>query len=255
MGLLRELVVALTFPLALTLVLLLVAAGVYVLLKWKGVALAVAIVAVGWSAFWSLPRNAEWLRESLEDRYAIASPNVLPNADAIVVLGGGGYTWINRPGVTLDDLKYSRLAQGARLYIAGRAPRVILSGGGEGDRTEARNMARGMRKFGVPQTALLLEERSTDTTTNARYSAQVARANGVRSVLLVTSAIHMPRASVLFRGAGLQVIEVPVPEPPSVRGDRWADRWLPSGRALWRSGRALKEYAGLVAACFAGKTA
>ena len=76
MGLLRELVVALTFPLALTLVLLLVAAGVYVLLKWKGVALAVAIVAVGWSAFWSLPRNAGWLRESLEDRYAIASPNV-----------------------------------------------------------------------------------------------------------------------------------------------------------------------------------
>ncbi|KGQ19840.1 putative membrane protein [Lysobacter dokdonensis DS-58] len=255
MTFLREIVVALTFPLALTLVLLLLAFGVHAVFKRKRVAVAIALIAVGWSAFWSLPRNAEWLRESLEDRYAVAPPAEMPKADAIVVLGGGGYTWINRPGVTLDDLKYSRLAQGARLYIAGRAPRVILSGGGEGVRTEARNMARGMRKFGVPDTALLLEERSTDTTTNARYSAQIARRNGVRSVLLVTSAIHMPRASVLFRGAGLDVIEVPVPEPPSVRGDGWADRWLPSPRALWRSGRALKEYAGLMAACFGNKTA
>lgn len=255
MQFLRDIVVGLTFPLALTLVLLALAGALYAMLKRKRAAFALAVVAIGWSAFWSLPGNAEWLRLSLEDRYAVESPNVLPNADAIVVLGGGGYTWINRPGVTLEDLKYSRLAQGARLYIAGRAPRIILSGGGEGGRTEARNMARGMRKFGVPGNALLLEERSTDTTTNARYSAQIARANGVRSVLLVTSAIHMPRASVLFRGAGLQVIEVPVAEPPSVRGDRWVDRWLPSGRALWRSGRALKEYAGLMAACFERKTA
>ena len=119
------------------------AALVFAVLKWKRVAFALAIVAIGWSAFWSLPRNAEWLRESLEGRYAVESPNVLPNADAIVVLGGGGYTWISRPGVTLDDLKYSRLAQGARLYIAGRAPRVILSGGG--DRRSHRSTQHGAR--------------------------------------------------------------------------------------------------------------
>ena len=253
MRFLSEIVVALTFPLALTLALLALAGGVFALLKWKRVAFALAIVAIGWSAFWSLPRNAEWLRESLEDRYAVESPNVLPNADAIVVLGGGGYTWISRPGVTLDDLKYSRLAQGARLYIAGRAPRVILSGGGDGDRTEARNMARGMRKFGVPETALLLEERSRDTSTNARYTAEVARQHDIHRILLVTSGVHMPRASLLFRRTGVEVVEVPVPEPTF--GGDWADRWLPSPRALWRSGRALKEYAGLIALCVGGKTA
>ena len=255
MAVLRDLIVALTFPLALTLVLLALADVVWFALKWKRTAVAIAVVALGWSAFWSVPQSAEWLRASLEDRYAVEPAAARPTADAIVVLGGGGYTWISRPGVTLDDLKYSRLAAGARLYKAGRAPRVILSGGGEGDRTEARNMARGMRKFGVPGNALLLEERSTDTNTNARYTAQIARDNGVRSILLVTSAIHMPRASVLFRSAGLRVVEVPVPEPPSIRGDRWVDRWVPSGRALWRSGRALKEYAGLLAACMGRKTA
>ena len=252
MDLLRETLVALTYPLALTLVVLLVAALAYAL-KWRRSALVLAIAGVAWSGIWSVPNNAEWLRESLEQRHAIDSEASLPTADAIVVLGGGGYTWISRPGVTLDNLKYSRLAAGARLYRAGRAPRVILSGGGESGRSEARNMARGMRKFGVPESALLLEERSRDTSTNARYTAEVARQHDIHRILLVTSGVHMPRASLLFRRTGVEVVEVPVPEP-TLGGD-WADRWLPSPRALWRSGRALKEYAGLIALCVGGKTA
>jgi len=204
---------------------------------------------------WSVPRNAEWLRESLEARHAMTAPDAYPTADAIVVLGGGWYGWVKRPDVDVDDLKYSRLAEGVRLYEAGRAPRVILSGGGDGKRSEAETMARGADRLGIPASALLLEERSTDTEGNAQYTARLAQANGVRSILLVTSAMHMPRASRLFRNAGLSVVEAPVPEPPSVRGDRWSDRWIPSPRALWRSGRALKEYAGLLAACVGAKTA
>ena len=254
MGWLRDLLVAMTFPLALTLAVLCVA-GLLYLLRFKRFAAALSVVAIGWTLFWSVPRNAEWLRASLEARHAIEAPEAYPTADAIVVLGGGWYGWVGRPDVSIDDLKYSRLALGARLYLAGRAPRVILSGGGEGERTEARNMARGADKLGVPRQALLLEEHSTDTEGNAHYTAELARRNGVRSILLVTSALHMPRASQLFRNAGLAVVEAPVPEPPSVRGDRWSDRWIPSLRALWRSGRALKEYAGLLAACVGRKTA
>ena len=85
-----------------------------------------------------------------------------------------------------------------------------------------------MRKFGVPDSALLLEERSYDTTTNARYTAAVARANGIQRILLVTSGVHMPRASLLFRGTGIEVFEVPVPEPTI--GGSWADRWIAKRR-------------------------
>ena len=254
MSLLREVLVAMTFPLALTLAVLSFAAVLYVL-KWKRTGVVLSALAIGWTVFWSVPRNAEMLRGSLEARHAIESPAAYPTADAIVVLGGGWYGWVQRPGVALDDLKYSRLAEGARLYKAGRAPRVILTGGGEGERTEARTMARGADRLGIPASALLLEEHSADTEGNARYTAQLAKTNSVRSILLVTSALHMPRASQLFRNAGLVVVEAPVPEPPSVRGDRWSDRWIPSPRALWRSGRALKEYAGLLAACVGAKTA
>jgi uncharacterized SAM-binding protein YcdF (DUF218 family) len=231
---------------------LLVAAAAW-RLRWKRSAMVLGVLAIAWSGFWSIPRNSDMLRRSLEDMHALDSEGALPNADAIVVLGGGGYTWISRPGVTLDSLKYSRLAAGARLYRAGLAPRVILSGGGMGDRTEARNMARGMEKFGVPHSALLLEERSTDTTTNATFTASLARQHGVHRILLVTSGVHMPRASLLFRRTGVEVVEVPVPEP-TIGGD-WLDRWLPSPRALWKSGRALKEYAGLIALCVGGKSA
>jgi uncharacterized SAM-binding protein YcdF (DUF218 family) len=245
-SLLREALVALTFPLVLTLAGLVVAA-IVLRLGWRRTAVALAVLALGWSAVWSVPRNSEWLRQSLEQRHASEHEHALPTADAIVVLGGGGYTWVSRPGVTLADLKYSRLAAGARLYLSDRAPRVILSGGGVGRNTEARNMARGMQVLGVPQSALLLEERSHDTEDNARNVGVLAHRQGVHRILLVTSAVHMPRASLLFRRNGMEVVEVPVPEP--TLGGSWGDQWIPSGRALWRSGRALKEYAGLVAVC------
>ena len=67
----------------------------------------------------------------------------------------------------------------------------------------------------------------------------------MKRVLLVTSSLHMPRASLLFRQAGLEVLAVPVPEPANRA--TWRQRWFPSRRALWRSGRAWKEYAGLMA--------
>jgi uncharacterized SAM-binding protein YcdF (DUF218 family) len=63
-------------------------------------------------------------------------------------------------------------------------------------------------------------------------------------VLLVTSAIHMPRAQLLFRRAGLEVVPIPVPEPRV--GSGWVQRWIPQPRALRRSGSALKEYVALL---------
>lgn len=253
MTFLRDALVALTYPLALTFVVLVVAFVVW-RLQWQRTATALALAALAWTAVWSIPNNADWLRQSLADRHPIAQDlAALPQGDAIVVLGGGGYGWVERPGVTLDKLKYSRLAQAARLYFAGRAPRVILSGGGNGSHKEAFDMARGMEKLGVPHEAILLETRSTDTTGNAKYSVRLAREHGARRVLLVTSGVHMPRASLLFRREGVAVIEVPVAEPSP--GGSWADRWLPNPRALWKAGRALKEYAGLLALCVEGKAA
>ena len=61
MGVLREILVAMTFPLALTLAVL-VLAGIVAMLRFRRTAIAIAVLAVGWSVFWSVPRNAQWLR-------------------------------------------------------------------------------------------------------------------------------------------------------------------------------------------------
>lgn len=252
---LHAIVVWLTYPLALSACLLL-GALLALALRRRGWAAALVAVAFGWSALWSVPRMSDALRMSLESANPATTVQALPRVDAIVVLaGGGGYARMDRAGLDLDDMHdSSRIAAGARAWFAGRAPVVILSGGvGPPRHREADNMARVITRLGVPRASLLLEDRSHSTRENAGYTARLARERGIHRVVLVTSAIHMPRASLLFRQAGLEVVPLAVPERPDRNG--WQERWLPSRSALWRSGRAFKEYAGLIGARVAAPVA
>ena len=52
---------------------------------------------------------------------------------------------------------------------------------------------------GLPQTVLLLEDRSLSTFQNAYYSKEICRQHGFQSVLLVTSTYHSRRARRIFR--------------------------------------------------------
>ncbi len=242
----QEFAVALTFPPTLSLCLL--GCGFLAwLLHRRRIGAGLMVFALAWSALWSIPWFSAQLRGSLGRQNPVVAEAALPKADAIVVLGGGHYgNWMSRDSVDPDEFKTSRLAAGARAWFAGRAPLIILSGGSNGGRhSEAQIMALAIAKTGIPASALLLEEESANTSDNARLTAALARKHGVRKVLLVTSTVHMPRASLLFRDAGIDVVPVPVPE--GQLGKSWRERWLPSPYALWRSGRALKEYAALFA--------
>lgn len=221
-----------------------------VLLRFRKTGLALIVAAFLWTAVWSVPVASDGLRGSLEDRHVVVPEKSLPSADAIVVLGGATrYRWLQRADVDPWELGSSRLAAGARAWLSKRAPIVILTGGRGGrDASEAARMKTAIQRLGVPASALVLEERSRNTEANAVNTARLARELGVRRILLVTSALHMPRAMLLFERQGFEVTPVPVPE----RGhrDSWRERWLPSPSALWRSGRALKEYVALLALHF-----
>jgi uncharacterized SAM-binding protein YcdF (DUF218 family) len=246
LSLLQSFVASLAYPLALSLFLLGVGA-VLLLLRRRKVATMLAVFAMGWSLVWSIPQASDWLRGHLEFHYPKVNEESLPKADAIVVLGGGQYYgWLKKRNVRLEDLESSRVAAGARAWLAGRAPVIILTGGKTGRISEAQRMADAINQLGVPDSALLLEERSRSTRDNAQFTAALAKPRGVRTVLLVTSGLHMPRAVLLFREAGFHVVPVPVPE--RARRMSWLRSWLPSPSALWRSGRAMKEFAALAAA-------
>ena len=248
---LHLLLLSLTYPPILSACVLL-CAGLALVLHRRKLAWGLVAGAVVWSALWSVPEVSDRLRETLERRDPVVAEAAFPKADAIVVLGGGILSgWLDRGKIQPGDLASSRLGAGARAWHDGRAPVIILSGGGRPGHTEAMHMAEAITHLGVPSSALLLEQRSRNTRDNAVFTARLARERGIRRVLLVTSAVHMPRASLLFRDAGIGVIPLSVPE--LAPRDDWADRWVPTRSALWRSGRALKEYVGLVDATVEGR--
>jgi uncharacterized SAM-binding protein YcdF (DUF218 family) len=126
---------------------------------------------------------------------------------------------------------------------------VVLSGGtgAMGESTsEAEAMAQLLLEWQLPRGALLLEERSLNTAQNAQMSQALLERRGIRRVLLVTSALHMPRALLHFEAAGLEVIPAATDhEGRATDHWPWWQRWLPSTDALDGSARALKEWLGL----------
>ncbi len=208
--------------------------------------LAMAI-GILWVGLWSLPVVSDGLRLSLENRFAREPATALPQVDAIVVLGGGisgsPRDW---PDPDLGSAA-DRVWHGARLFHAGKAPRIIVSGGslpwtGE-RRSEAEAMQRFLADLGVPPEVVRLEGRSFNTHENAIYTAEILREEGLGRVLLVTSALHMPRALATFQAAGVDAAAAPtdfevMPEPDHLI------RWLPDADALSASTRAMKEYLG-----------
>lgn len=236
----------LSYPLYLSLLIL--AVGLVVSgLRFRRTGRALLALALAWSLLWSIPAVSEWLRGTLEARYPRVAEQELPAADAIVVLGGATrYRWLQRERVDPWELSSSRLAAGARAWLLERAPVVILTGGrGPPGKSEAARMKYAIERLGVPASAIVLEERSRNTEDNAANTARILRDLGGKRILLVTSSLHMPRSALLFERQGIDVVAVPVPE--GAHRTTWPARWIPSPRALWRSGRALKEHLALFA--------
>ena len=75
-----------------------------------------------------------------------------------------------------------------------------------------REMALG---WGVPEAAVVIESFSHNTLENARETARLLGLRGLRSVLLVSNRTHLPRAILLFRFAGLDVVGWAAAMPPS----------------------------------------
>lgn len=195
---------------------------------------------------------------SLEWRYV--PPTETPRADAIVVLGGAtrAQAW---PRAT-DELNEGadRLIYAYRLYRAGAAPHLLLSGGNaafvtpETPRSEAAAMAELLTLMGVPEEAIWLEDASFNTYENALLSREILAAQGAERVVLVTSALHMPRAAAIFRKQGIEII--PAPTDYLVTQADWEHylqpdlalqlfNLVPSADDLELTSQVLKEYIGI----------
>ncbi len=242
---LDKLAIALISPLGTALALGLVALCVALLRRHRA-AWVLAAVALLWLWVWSVPVVSHTVRASLEADYPALPVASLPRAQAMVLLGGSV-----RPAEAsgqLPDLTSAsdRVWYAARLFHARKAPVLVLSGGSD-PRVSATSEAEAMRMLlsdlGVPAKATLLEERSRNTRENARFTAQLLRERGATRVLLVTSALHMRRAKLLFEEQGF-VVTAAATDHEARRRFGPVD-WLPDAGALEGSGRALKEVVGV----------
>ena len=202
---------------------------------------------------------SKWLLRSLEWQYL--STGELPQAEAIVILGGGTRPRISpRPWYEINEAG-DRILYGSLLYKQGKAPLLVVTGGraewlGEGGNPESEDMAAIAELIGVPSNAIIQESQSFNTRDNAVNTKQILSQKGINKILLVTSALHMPRSMKIFRKVGFE--SIPAPTDFLTVNNENSKGWaavldlLPSVDALKNTTNAIKEYIGLLIYQIAG---
>lgn len=211
--------------------------------RWPGHAALLLL----WVA--ATPLTAEALWRWLEWPWRPLAAQSMPSAAAIVVLGGGRHP---APGpLRLSEWNDAdRFFAGLQLFQAGRAPKLLFTGGWSPSTPalppEGEVLRRQAISLGLPAAAVATTGRVSNTAAEARA---IAAALPPRSpILLVTSAFHMRRAQRLFERQGLRVVPFPVDfqATGSWAGHPLADplAYLPSAGGLASSSRALREALG-----------
>ncbi|MGF1457522.1 MAG: YdcF family protein [Leptolyngbyaceae cyanobacterium] len=252
---LSKLLPLLVYPLGLASLMMLVTIwGVWRRRRRLAMTTAIATVVILW--FGSNAWVATRLVQSLE--WQNLPPQSMPEAEAIVVLGGctrpADYP---RPWVDVSEAG-DRVLHGAQLYNAGKAPRVILSGGriawkGSGP-PESDDMAQIVVAMGVPRQAIIEDPTSLNTYQNAVNVKAILAREQISRILLVTSAMHMPRSLAIFRKQGIDAIAAPTDFLISERAVAEVSSThqavllslLPDANNLNVISRAIKEYLGLL---------
>lgn len=203
-----------------------------------------------WVSF-GLARSLEWRN---------LPPENMPTAEVIVLLGGG--TEPGDPPRPMAEVNSAgdRVIYAAKLYQQGAAPIILASGGNldfasDRNSTPAEEMTELLILMGVPQDAIRLQPNSQNTYEDALYSAELLAEYQVDQVILVTSAMHMPRSRALFEKQGITVI--PAPTDFTITEHNWRSTFrptigaglihlLPNASALNLTTNVLKKYIGLV---------
>ncbi|HEU5013730.1 MAG TPA: YdcF family protein [Roseiflexaceae bacterium] len=128
------------------------------------------------------------------------------SAGAAVVLGAA--QWNGSPSPVLQ----ARLDHALDLYRRGTVGKIILTGGvGQGDSVSEAAAGRDyLVQHGVTTPTLLLEQQGTTTWESMQNAAELARANGINSVLLVSDAYHMLRSLKMAHDLGLNAYASPI---------------------------------------------
>ena len=169
--------------------------------------LALAVAVLGW---------CRWVYWQIE---SYASQDQAAPSDAIGVLGAAEYD--GRP----SPVYRARLDHSRALYSRGIAPLIITLGGGGGDEYSEGAVGREyLMSMGVPEGNIIAETQSRNTEDSARRIAVIARANGLRRLVIVSDGTHMFRIHEICAAEGLNVLTSPRPRVQVEGGSREMER-------------------------------
>ena len=110
-----------------------------------------------------------------------------------------------------------RITQALQLYRMGKIKKILITGGQGLNPTNSSSEAELLKRFlimtGMPETDILIEEKSVNTRENALFTKAFLEKNGIstdQQFVLITSAFHMPRSKKCFDKVGLNTIPFPV---------------------------------------------
>jgi uncharacterized SAM-binding protein YcdF (DUF218 family) len=157
-----------------------------------------------------------WVYAQIE---AYASLDQAAPSDAIGVFGAAEYD--GRP----SPVYRARLDHALALYRRGIAPLIITLGGAGGDQYSEGAVGREyLMGMGVPEEAIIAETESRDTEESARRIAVIARANGLRRLVIVSDGTHMFRIHEICAADGLNVLTSPRPRVAVPEATQEAER-------------------------------
>jgi uncharacterized SAM-binding protein YcdF (DUF218 family) len=169
--------------------------------------LAILVALLAWT---------RWVYRQIE---IYANQDQAQTSDAIGVFGAAEYD--GRP----SPVYRARLDHALSLYHHGIAPLIITLGGSGGDQFNEGAVGREyLVGMGVPQHAIIAETESRNTEESARRIAVIARANGLRRLVIVSDGTHLFRIHAICAAEGLDVLTSPRPRVAVEGGSKETER-------------------------------
>ncbi len=197
----------------------------------------------------SLGPVPQWLVYSLESKYPpyhYITPEVLRSSKVDIMILGGGHTSDTALPANnqLSQTALGRITEGIRLYRQIPGSTLVVSGwAGESAETQASLLAQTAILLGADSNTIRKLQTPTNTLEEAKAYYQAF--GNTHTLILVTDAIHMPRAMMHFHNQGIK----PIPAPTNhilKNNPHWYSRsWLPSLSNLGHSEAVINEYVGL----------
>ena len=169
----------------------------------------------------------------------------------------GGFASPDADGKGYFNATADRFIQAVKLFKVGEISHILISGGnGKVDKKSFREGAwtkNELITMGIPDSVIFVEDRSNNTFDNAHFAKSILDSLQLKPpYLLITSAIHVPRASLLFKNAGVAVVPFPCNYFDGRSSFDFSSIW-PSPSVLFSWNFYLKEAAGYLWYRFKGK--